>query len=60
MDKEVNSSRTPIYRDAGFRFSDIDQALKAHQEETSCPQSSNTYIYSRYGNPTIIDTEKKL
>ena len=60
MDKEINSGRTPIYRDVGFRFSDIDQALKAHQEEVSYPQSSNAYIYSRYGNPTIIDTEKKL
>lgn len=60
MDKEVNSSRTPIYRDAGFCFNDIDQALKARQEEIAYPQSSSDYIYSRYGNPTIIETEKKL
>ncbi len=60
MDKEVNSSRTPIYRDSGFYFSDIDQALKARQEENAYPQSSSDYIYSRYGNPTVMETEKKL
>ena len=60
MYEEINSSRTPIYRDASFYFNDIDQALKARQEETTYPQSSSDYIYTRYGNPTCVETEKKL
>ena len=60
MYRKINSSRTPIYRNAGFSFGDIEQASKTHQEEATYPQSSNDYIYTRYGNPTIVETENDL
>jgi cystathionine beta-lyase/cystathionine gamma-synthase len=55
--KKADSRRMPIYRDTGFAFESIEDAKQAFLQEAKGPQSSEQYIYSRYGNPTVIETE---
>ncbi|MCK5536192.1 MAG: aminotransferase class V-fold PLP-dependent enzyme [Bacteroidales bacterium] len=60
MDKNINQSKMPVYRDAGFsfyRFEDIEQIFG---EEKSNSWQPEKYIYSRYRNPTVTHTEQKL
>lgn len=57
---KVSSKRTPIYRDSSFRFESIAQAEKAFKEEVGEPQSSSEFIYTRYGNPNVIETETEI
>ncbi|MEA3186181.1 MAG: hypothetical protein QOD99_11, partial [Chthoniobacter sp.] len=54
--KRVSSRRVPIYRDTAFPFDHIEGAQQAFAREAVDPQSSEGYIYSRYGNPTVVET----
>lgn len=56
----ASSHRTPIYRDAGFKFESIGEAEQAFKDERAHPQSSKDSIYTRYGNPTIRATESAI
>ncbi len=58
--KKVNSTRTPIYRDSGFWLRDIPTMKKAFSDELEHPNEPDLYIYSRYRNPTVVETEKEL
>lgn len=56
--KNVKSTRTPIYRDAGFLLGDIPTMKKAFADEVGHPINPDLYIYSRYRNPTIVAAEE--
>lgn len=58
--KKVNSTRTPIYRDSGFWLNDIPTMKKAFADEDRHPVDPDFYIYSRYRNPTVVETEEEL
>ncbi|TAL75703.1 MAG: aminotransferase class V-fold PLP-dependent enzyme [Bacteroidetes bacterium] len=58
--KEVNSSRIPIYRDAGFELYDAVTTADAFKKETEHDREPENYIYSRYRNPTIVSAEEKI
>lgn len=58
--KIVKSTRTPLYRDAGFYLEDIPTAKKAFSDELSHPRDPDLYIYSRYRNPNVVATEEQL
>ena len=47
----VNSSRTPVYRDAGFELYDAETTKGAFCKETEHERIPDLYIYSRYRNP---------
>lgn len=58
--KKVNSIRTPIFRDSGFWLKDIPTMKKAFADELNHPADPELYIYSRYRNPTVVETEEEL
>lgn len=58
--KQINTSRTPIYRDAGFELYDAETMGKAFKEEHDVPATPDNFIYSRYRNPTVIEAENKI
>jgi cystathionine beta-lyase/cystathionine gamma-synthase len=58
--KPVNSSRTPVYRDAGFELYDADTTKGAFTRETDNERIPELYIYSRYRNPTVVDAEEEI
>jgi cystathionine beta-lyase/cystathionine gamma-synthase len=58
--KEVNSSRMPVYRDAGFELSDAETTASAFKAETENEREPDSYIYSRYRNPTVVSAEKEV
>ena len=58
--KKINSLRTPIYRDSGFFLKDIPTMKKAFADEINLPSDPDLYIYSRYRNPTVVQTELEL
>jgi cystathionine beta-lyase/cystathionine gamma-synthase len=58
--KVVNSSRMPIYRDAGFELSDAGKTAEAFREESEHTREPNSYIYSRYRNPTVVSAEEEI
>lgn len=58
--KRVNSTRTPIYRDAGFLLGDIPTMKQAFADEHNHPHSPNSYIYSRYRNPNVVAAEEMI
>jgi cystathionine beta-lyase/cystathionine gamma-synthase len=58
--KPVNSSRTPVYRDAGFELYDADTTKGAFSKETENNRIPELYIYSRYRNPTVVDAEEEI
>lgn len=58
--KLVNSSRTPVYRDAGFELHNAELTAKAFEDEKDCPSDPDLYIYSRYRNPTVVAAEEKI
>ncbi len=58
--KDINSSRVPVYRDAGFELSDADTAAAAFNREQSNEREPELYIYSRYRNPTVVAAEEQL
>jgi cystathionine beta-lyase/cystathionine gamma-synthase len=58
--KEVNSSRMPVYRDAGFELYDAQITAGAFRKETEHEREPDNYIYSRYRNPTVVSAEEEI
>jgi len=58
--KFVNSSHTPLYREAGFKLGDSQTTKEAFAEEINHPHEPVNYIYSRYRNPTVVAVEKQI
>ncbi len=58
--KNINASRTPLYRDAGFELFDAETAKEAFEKEISGDREPDLYIYSRYRNPTIVAAEEEI
>jgi cystathionine beta-lyase/cystathionine gamma-synthase len=58
--KEINSSRVPIYRDAGFELYDADTTAEAFRKESDNEWIPEFYIYSRYRNPTVVAAEEEI
>ncbi len=57
---KVNSSRMPVYRDAGFELFDADTAREAFERETEHERIPELFIYSRYRNPTVVAAEEEI
>ncbi len=60
MKKLINSTRMPVYRDAGFELVDAENTSKAFEKESAHDHSPDKYIYSRYRNPTVTEAEEVL
>ena len=58
--KEINSARTPVYRDAGFELPDAGITSDAFAAETGHAREPDLYIYSRYRNPTVVAAEEAI
>lgn len=58
--KEVNSSRIPVYRDAGFELYDAETTASAFKNESNPEREPGNYIYSRYRNPTVVAAENEI
>lgn len=58
--KIINSSRIPVYRDAGFELTDAATTSEAFTRETKNEHEPALYIYSRYRNPTVVAAEKEI
>jgi cystathionine beta-lyase/cystathionine gamma-synthase len=58
--KEVNSSRMPVYRDAGFELYDAKTTADTFKKETEHSREPDLYIYSRYRNPTVVSAEEEI
>lgn len=58
--KDVNSSRIPVYRDAGFELYDALQTAAAFEKEKDPERDPELYIYSRYRNPTVVSAEEEI
>lgn len=58
--RKINSLKIPIYRDAGFYLENADKTSNAFKEETLHPREPESYIYSRYRNPTVAAVEKQI
>lgn len=58
--KNINSVRTPLYRDAGFELFDAATAKAAFEKESESNREPELYIYSRYRNPTVIAAEEEI
>ena len=58
--KEINSARTPVYRDAGFELPTAGTTSDAFAAETDHAREPDLYIYSRYRNPTVVAAEEAL
>lgn len=58
--KEINSARTPVYRDAGFELPSADTTSAAFAAETDNEREPDQYIYSRYRNPTVVSAEEAI
>jgi cystathionine beta-lyase/cystathionine gamma-synthase len=58
--KKVNSSRMPVYRDAGFELFDAETTAEAFRKEVEHEREPDKYIYSRYRNPTVVSAEEEI
>jgi cystathionine beta-lyase/cystathionine gamma-synthase len=58
--KNVKTTRTPLYRDAGFHLEDIPTMKQAFTNELNHPRDPELYIYSRYRNPNVVAAEDQL
>lgn len=58
--REINSARTPIYRDSGFELSNAETTGGAFVSETGHEREPELYIYSRYRNPTVVAAEERM
>lgn len=56
----INTTRIPVYRDAGFYLEDAGTTKKAFQDELEHRRSPDKYIYSRYRNPTVAAAEETM
>ena len=50
----------PVYRDSAFVFDSIEQCEQAFRSESADPQSGDALIYTRYGNPTVMEVEQQI
>lgn len=60
MDSNINQSKMPVYRDAGFSFNSLSDIEQIFAEEKNNPWQPKSFIYSRYRNPTVGFAEAKL
>jgi cystathionine beta-lyase/cystathionine gamma-synthase len=58
--KKINTSRIPVYRDAGFELYDAERAKNAFTKESENERQPELYIYSRYRNPTVVAAEEEI
>ena len=58
--REINSARTPVYRDAGFELPSADRTSAAFAAEVDHEREPDQYIYSRYRNPTVVAAEEAI
>ncbi len=58
--KEINSSRLPVYRDAGFELYNAETTAEAFKKETENSREPELYIYSRYRNPNVVAAEEEI
>jgi cystathionine beta-lyase/cystathionine gamma-synthase len=58
--KNINSSRMPVYRDAGFELYDAVTTAATFKKETEHQRDPELYIYSRYRNPTVVSAEEEI
>ncbi len=58
--REINSVRTPVYRDSGFELPTAGTTSGAFAAETSHEREPDQYIYSRYRNPTVVAAEEAI
>jgi cystathionine beta-lyase/cystathionine gamma-synthase len=58
--KDINSSRMPVYRDAGFELYDAKTTADAFKRETEHSRVPDLYIYTRYRNPTVVSAEEEI
>ena len=58
--REINSVRTPVYRDAGFELPTAATTSGAFASETDHEREPDLYIYSRYRNPTVVAAEESV
>lgn len=58
--KDVNSSRMPIYRDAGFELYNAEITAETFAGEHDPEREPENYIYSRYRNPTVVSAEEAI
>ncbi len=58
--REINSVRTPVYRDSGFELPTAGTTSGAFAAETSHEREPDLYIYSRYRNPTVVAAEEAV
>jgi cystathionine beta-lyase/cystathionine gamma-synthase len=58
--REINSVRTPVYRDAGFELPTAAATSGAFASETDHEREPDLYIYSRYRNPTVVAAEEAV
>ncbi len=58
--REINSARTPVYRDAGFELPTAVTTSGAFAAETLHEREPDLYIYSRYRNPTVVAAEEAI
>ena len=60
MKKNINSSRTPLYRDSGFELYNASETSGAFAAEAGHEREPGKYIYSRYRNPTVVAAEEAV
>ncbi|NLE36053.1 MAG: aminotransferase class I/II-fold pyridoxal phosphate-dependent enzyme [Bacteroidales bacterium] len=58
--REINSVRTPVYRDSGFELPTAGATSGAFAAETEHEREPDLYIYSRYRNPTVVAAEEAV
>lgn len=58
--REINSVRTPVYRDSGFELPTAAATSGAFAAETGHEREPDLYIYSRYRNPTVVSAEEAV
>lgn len=58
--REVNSPRTPVYRDTGFELYDAELTAASFRTESDNAREPELYIYSRYRNPTVVAAEEEV
>jgi cystathionine beta-lyase/cystathionine gamma-synthase len=58
--REINSARTPVYRDSGFELPTAGTTSGAFTSETDHEREPDLYIYSRYRNPTVVAAEEAI
>ncbi len=58
--REINSVRTPVYRDSGFELPTASTTSGAFASEINHDREPDLYIYSRYRNPTVVAAEEAV